>query len=213
MLKLWQLTSTNSLRGFPAVFLLAERLAVRLGAILRPISMTSDIKKKFLEAYEQNADALFRYCFFSVSDRETAIDIVQSAFMKTWDHIADGGEVMNFKAFIYKTVKNMIIDFYRSKKTVSLDVLKEDDNFDPASDEDVAERGADRMDGKIAFDLLQKLPDEYREIIVLRLVDNLSFKEIAAMSDQTENAAAVRFHRGLKKVKDLFNRDNNCDNR
>ena len=78
-----------------------------------------DTKNNFIKAYEQHVDALFHYCLFNISDREVAKDIVHDAFAKTWNYIVKGGHIDNMKAFLYKIIKNLIIDYYRKKKTLS----------------------------------------------------------------------------------------------
>lgn len=167
--------------------------------------MLEKITTSFTEAYEQNADALFRYAFFNVSNRELAKDLVQETFTKTWDYVASGKVITNLKAFLYKIMKNLIIDYYRSKKTSSLDILIEEENFDPPAENDDQEKAETRLDARIAFSILDKIPKEYREVIMMRCVEELSFKEIAYITEETENTVAVRYHRGLKKVKEIFN--------
>jgi len=87
-------------------------------------------QKDFLKAYDELSDALFRHSFFRVSNKEVALDMVQDAFMKTWNHIVGGKIIENYKAFLYHVMNNLIIDYYRKSKSSSLDVLL-DDGFDP----------------------------------------------------------------------------------
>ncbi|MES2060049.1 MAG: RNA polymerase sigma factor [Patescibacteria group bacterium] len=165
-----------------------------------------ETKNNFVKAYEEHVDALYRYTMFNVRDKESAKDIVQNTFTKTWNYIAMGGEIDNIKAFLYKTLKNLIIDYYRSKKSASLDTLMEDEYFDPPAPVEVSiEEHAESL---LAFKLLDKIPAEYKEVIMLRCVEGLSFKEIAHVLSEAENTVAVRFHRALKKVKELFHRKN-----
>ncbi|MFA6050186.1 MAG: RNA polymerase sigma factor [Candidatus Paceibacterota bacterium] len=164
-----------------------------------------DIKGNYIKAYDEYVDALFRYASFNVRDRETAKDIVSETFTKTWSYIAGGGQIENMKAFLYRTLKNLIIDHYRAKKAVSLDTLAEDEHFDPAAEPEVSiEEHAESM---LAFGLLDQIPQEYKDVVVMRCVQGLSFREIAVITSEQENTVAVRFHRALKKVKDLFNRE------
>ncbi len=165
-----------------------------------------DTKNNFIKAYEEHVDALFRHCLFSVRDKETAMDIVQDTFAKTWNYIVGGGEIQNIRAFLYKIMKNLIIDYYRKKKTDSLDAMQEDENFDPPAVVDVSIE--EHSESMIAFKLLDKIPKEHKDVIVMRCVEGLSFKEISHITNEGENTVAVRYHRGLKKVKELFNKKN-----
>ena len=158
-------------------------------------------EEKFKEAYDLHVDALFKYCSFKVSDRELAKDLVQETFMKTWSYVAGGGQVDSMKPFLFRTLGNLIIDHYRKKKSVSLDALAED-GFDPGEDE--TEALFDSLDGKRAAELIKDLPEEYSEVIFMRYIEEMSLDDIAAATGLTKNAATVRVHRGLQKLKTLF---------
>src|SRR4051812_6244882 len=108
------------------------------------------VKDDFLDAYNQYADAIFRYCFYKVSNRERAADLVQDTFTKTWIYLSNGKKVANLKAFLYKTANNLIIDWFRKKKMYSLDTLEEV-GFDPSFDN--RDRIVDHLDGEIALEV------------------------------------------------------------
>jgi RNA polymerase sigma-70 factor, ECF subfamily len=102
---------------------------------------------------------------------------------------------------LYRTANNLIIDYYRKKKSVSLDEMY-GEGFDPA----YAPQSEliNRLDGERAILYLQKIPDHYREIVLMRYVEELSIKEIAAILGETENNVSVRLHRALEKLKAIF---------
>ena len=52
--------------------------------------MRSSKEEEFLRAYEEFADAIFRHCYFRISDREVAKDLTQETFTRTWKYIVDG---------------------------------------------------------------------------------------------------------------------------
>ena len=88
------------------------------------------IEQKFLKAYDEYSDAIFRHCYFRVSDREKAKDLTQDTFTKTWEYVLKNGEVTDLRAFLYKVANNLIIDTYRKKKEDSLDDMMENSSFD-----------------------------------------------------------------------------------
>ena len=105
------------------------------------------------------------------------------------------------KAFIYRTANNLVIDYYRKKKTDSLDALS-DDGFDPMGDSE--EEIIHESEVGIARQVLEKLPPDDREILVFRYIDGLSIKEIAEAIEESENVVSVRLHRALQKAKKIF---------
>ncbi len=61
----------------------------------------SKMEEQFLFAYEQFADAIYRYCFFRVANNAiVAEDLVQEAFTKSWQYMCAGNEVKNLRAFL-----------------------------------------------------------------------------------------------------------------
>ena len=163
-------------------------------------------KAQFTAAYEEHADALFRFSFFKLSDRELAQDTLQETFTKTWLFIAKGGKVDNFKAFLYRTMSNLIIDEYRKRKPIdSLETMGEDGGFEAPFDD--TESWFNKADGERAMKLIGQIPDPYNEAVFMRYVEDLSLQEIAEITGETENAISVRVHRGLEKLKKLYNHE------
>jgi len=162
-------------------------------------------EERFLIAFEEYNDALFRHAFIRVSDREKAVDIVHDTYTKVWSYIRDGYEVDSFRPFLYKVLNNLIIDEYRKRKESSLDALLELEGVDEGSFDDLNESSVETLvatiDGKKAFALIEELPDQYREVIILRFVDQLGPREISELIEETENVISVRLHRGLKMLR------------
>ena len=170
------------------------------------------VEDVFTDAYDQNADALFRHCYFRVSNRERALEIVQDTFMKVWDKVSKGEEIKNYRAYLFRVLNNLIIDEYRKKKSVSLDALLEKEGVTEGSFEDLREGGleemVDALETSLESEKLQKvltqLPDNYRQVITLRYIDELTPKEIASVLKETENVVSVRIHRGIKKLQSIM---------
>ena len=161
---------------------------------------------RFLKAFEDYSDALFRHASIRVSDREKAIDIVHDTFTKVWSYARAGHQIDSYRSFLYKVLNNLIIDEYRKRKEVSLDALLSVEGVDegsfPELSESTDEALAATIDGRKAFELLVELPDVYREVIIMRFVDELGPREISELIEESENVVSVRIHRGLKLLRD-----------
>jgi RNA polymerase sigma-70 factor (ECF subfamily) len=144
------------------------------------------------------------YALFKVRDRAVSEDLVQDTFMKTWKYLVRGGKIEMMKAFLYHILNNLIIDEYRKHKTASLDVLLEK-GYEPAVHH--TEKLIDMLDGKAAILLIQQLPVAYQKVMRMRHVQDLTLKEMSLITGQSTNSLAVQLHRGLAKLKILYNRE------
>jgi RNA polymerase sigma-70 factor (ECF subfamily) len=161
----------------------------------------NETEKLFLKLYDENAEALFRYCYFRVSSREIAEDLMQESFMRVWNYLAEGNTIDTPKAFLYRIASNLIIDHYRHKKEMSLDTLVEG-GYDPVGEG--ASSITDFASAQHLLRLLDELDSQSREILTLRYVSDLSVTDIAKVIGQSENVVSVRIHRAIEKLKKLF---------
>lgn len=159
-------------------------------------------EEQFLRAFEEYSDALFRHASLRVNDREKAIDTVHDTFTKVWMYVKNGQKIDSYRPFLYKVLNNLIIDTYRKQKELSLDALLEQEGITEGTfaelSENTTEALASTIDGKQAFALLATLPDIYREVLILKFVDELGPREISQLIEETENVVSVRIYRGLK---------------
>ena len=162
-------------------------------------------EERFLAAFDEYSDALYRHAAIRLSNQERAIDVVHDTFTKVWSYLRAGHQIDTFRPFLYKVLNNLIIDEYRKKTDVSLDALLEAEGVDEGSFQDLTEHTVESLaatiDGKKAFALLAELPDQYREVIIYRFVDELGPREISELIEESENVVSVRLHRGLKLLR------------
>src|SRR3972149_8069440 len=106
----------------------------------------------YLKAYDEYADAIYRYCLFRVFNEEKAKDSPQDSFLRTWDYLANGRQIENIRAFLYRVATNLIIDQSRKKREESLDVLQEP-GFEQGFEE--LDRIEANMDSEQFFEIFQ----------------------------------------------------------
>jgi RNA polymerase sigma-70 factor (ECF subfamily) len=159
----------------------------------------------FISSFDEYSDVLFRHAVFRLSDRERAKDVVQDTFMKTWKFISEGGVIDEYRSFLYRVLNNLIIDEYRKKKTSSLDEILESDHVQEGDFPelvDLSHKDTVRsIDAEKVYDLLTHVPDQYAQVVTMRFIDELSPKEIAIITGESENVISVRLHRALKALK------------
>ena len=164
-------------------------------------------EKVFMESYEEFSDAIFRYALFQTSNKETALDITQDTFIKTWQYLQKGAEVENIKAFLYRVAKNLIIDHRRKKKSSSLDQILEA-GVDFTEEENVLEEKEKdfekAQDKERVLKAIEKIDEKYKEILLMRYIEEMSIKEIGDILDKSQNHVSVMLHRGVEKLKKLL---------
>jgi RNA polymerase sigma-70 factor, ECF subfamily len=179
------------------------RASVRDQSTTEPLS--GNHEERFLKAFDEYSDALFRHASIRLSDRERAVELTHDTFLKAWGYTRSGHEIESYRPFLYKILNNLIIDEYRKRKEDSLDALLEREGVDEGSFEELhtssLEVVVDTMDARRAVEAIAGLPDTYREVLTLRFVDGLTPKEISLLIEETENVVSVRLHRGIKALK------------
>lgn len=163
-------------------------------------------KKQFEKAYEEHARGILRHAYFKVKDKEAAEDMVQETFFKAWRNIVDEeGEIKNIRAFLYKILNNTIIDYYRTKKeTYSLEQSFEE-NENLAIEENTDEKRLDdEMDNLKLKKYLSEIKEEYREILIMKYMDDLSVNEISKITNRSPVNVRVTIHRALLSLKKRY---------
>lgn len=164
----------------------------------------AELEKGFLEAYERHTDAIFRYCYFKLSSRESAQDAVQEVFLRYWRYLREGKRVNYPQALLFTIASNYVKDQYRKKKSIPLSAFEskdEEQGFDVADESHDHEREAEY---KLALRSFASLPDNDRLLLQLRFVEDLPVKDIAAMLSERENTIAVRLSRAIAQLRITF---------
>ena len=159
-------------------------------------------EKEFMDAYTQHADAIYRHCYFRVYSEDLAKDLTQETFIKTWKYIIQGKEIKNIKSFLYRVAVNLIIDNSRKKVSVAFDQIKEKEvSIRLYSMESSM---LDDLEIKEIIAMVKKLDKKYRDIILMRYIDQLSPSEIAEVLGISTNAASVKLNYALKKLREII---------
>ncbi|HLD81596.1 MAG TPA: sigma-70 family RNA polymerase sigma factor [Patescibacteria group bacterium] len=161
-------------------------------------------KRNFITCYDLYASKIFRHCYFRMyNNKELAADTTQEVFLKAWNYISNGNIVKNHKSFLYKIANNLIIDYSRKKKELSVEKMIEESGvqFQDSSQEQSIELNAEISEMR---DVLDKIPKVYREVLIMRYVDDLRVKDIARILDVNPSLVSVRIYRGIRKLKRLL---------
>lgn len=160
---------------------------------------------QFEQIYKDTADMVFRFCLVKVSDREVALDLTQEVFTRLYQTMRAGKVLERPKAWLFAILKNLIIDWYRKKKPMSLEMMMEKDEraFEPA-DERSYEGIALSAEAQLVIRTFEKLGEDFREVLYLRYVEELEPKEIAHALGLSANLVSVRISRGMEELREIL---------
>ena len=153
---------------------------------------------------------VYSYIYYSVKNQELAEDLFQEVFMKIIVHLRSGKYQENgkFYAWVMRVAHNLIIDTFRKdidEKIISNDETEQDLFNDPSlavNDNREQEMIKEQMVSDIK-ELIAKLPESQRQVLLMRYYEDMSFKEIAQKTNCSINTALGRMRYALINLKKM----------
>jgi RNA polymerase sigma-70 factor (ECF subfamily) len=144
-----------------------------------------------------------------VKDRDAAQDLFQETFIKVVREIKLGKyvEQNHFSAWLYRIAYNLTISAIRKSKAMPFDSAKSDFNpfdFILSNDDSNEDKFIKENNANIIKILIQKLPEEQREVVIMRYYSNMSFAEIAEVTNVSLNTSLGRMRYALAKLRKLI---------
>ena len=160
-----------------------------------------------LKRYESK---VFSYIFYSVKNQELAEDLFQDVFIKIVVRLKNRqySENGKFSSWMMRIVHNHLIDYYRTStadKVISNDATEADlfNNAEIAVNENREKEMIDQQTLKEVKELIAMLPENQREVLMMRVYDELSFKEIAEKTNCSINTALGRMRYAIINLRQL----------
>ena len=167
-------------------------------------------KAAFAELFTRYEGRIFGYVYRMVGDRAWAEDIAQEAFIQAHQYLNRLGPPYDFKSWVYRIAGNMALDgLRRSRHEVPLPDWDAGEVSGPEP-ADQHRAGAPEDQARLAevravvWHIIHQLPDNYRQILVLREIDGLSYNEIAAVAGISLDNVRVTLHRARLQFRDLY---------
>lgn len=152
----------------------------------------------FEELYAEYVSAIYKFVYYRTSHKQTAEDVTSEVFMKALGRIQQFDESKGtFQSWLYAIARNSVVDHYRTKKeTVDIEEAHEvGENHDLGGHVDRARE----LEKVRAY--LETLPEDQREIVMLRVWDDLSYQQIAEIVGKSEAACKMTFSRAIGKLR------------
>lgn len=148
--------------------------------------------------YQGYVDRIYRFIYRRTAQRELTEDLTSVTFMKAMEKIHQYKNNKGvFAAWLYSIARNCITDHYRSHK----DMQDIETVWDLASQEDVTQTVDDRVNFDTLKTALAGLAPDKRDIVMMRVWDGLSYKEIAQITGKSEANCKVIFSRTIQSLK------------
>lgn len=160
----------------------------------------SEMKRSFEDLFAEYADVIYRLCLFKTSNEDVAHDLTQETFLRLWRAMSGDQPVLKPKQYLYQIARNLIIDHYKKMKSVSLDQMMEE-GFDTGEKDP---KIGLQSELSLLRSAIEKLEEDYREVIYMRFVEDMGVGDIAEALDISANLVSVRLNRGKQKLEELF---------
>jgi RNA polymerase sigma-70 factor (ECF subfamily) len=157
-------------------------------------------KSAFGELYDRYYSRVYGYCFRLLGDRDRVEDIVQTVFLKALESVASLDRPELFYYWLFSIARNEVYAGFRKSRT-NTTVQLTDEVWDTNTPQDIYAEQETAIHLEKALDHLKP---EYREILILRHFERLSYVEIAAVTGDSLSAVESRLFKARKVLVKLL---------
>jgi len=153
------------------------------------------------QLYDRFGEAMYRYLAVKLGSPDDAEDVLQEVFYRLVKYSFRLRFVRDPRAFAFRIARNEASRFLQRKVSVEKAAAPAAVAADSLGR---SYAGPGALSDKAVAEALARIPEEQREVIILRVFEGLSFKEIASVSGQSINTVASRYRYGLEKMRTLM---------
>ena len=159
--------------------------------------------------YDRHYDAVYRYCYYRVSDVTLAQDLTSEVFVRMVDKL-DTYRVRGrpLLAWLYTIARNLVTDLHRKTEQAMQVPLEEATTIGQDGRRELA-RGVDRrLQADCLAAALVHLTENQRQVILLRFMEDYRNGQVARILDKSEGAIKALQHRALKSLRRALEKEN-----
>ncbi|MCH5343675.1 MAG: sigma-70 family RNA polymerase sigma factor [Acetatifactor sp.] len=150
------------------------------------------------EIYKENAKIVYHFLLSLCRDRDLAEDMTQETFLQAYRSLERYDGSCKLSSWLCQIAKHLYYqNLAKWGKELPVDLTEADEADTSPQPEETVLRRLELLD---VLKEMQKLPQQTREVMYLRLIGSLSFKEIGEILGKSENWARVTFYRGKEKL-------------
>jgi len=154
-------------------------------------------------------DKIFRYIMrISGVPKEDVEDILQDVFLSAYKNINDFDTNLKFSSWLYRIAHNKTISFWRKVKVRPKTITTDDDEIvlHLASNEDIAKELNRKMEAEELRKALNSLNENYREVLMLKFIEDKSYQEISDILEKPMGTVATLINRAKKQFREMANK-------
>lgn len=153
-----------------------------------------------IEFYNLFAGKIRNICFRYSKDIEETKDLLQESFIKIFSNLDKAPEINLLEFWIKRIAINVSINYYNSKKK---EIVSTTDDLDKLNviDRDLEDIDEDNYNAQEIMKILQTLPEEYKVVFTLSVIDEYKHKDIAEMLNISESNSKTRLMRARNLIK------------
>ena len=156
----------------------------------------------FVAIYNRYKQGIYAYSLRMLRDEKEAEDVMQDTFLKAYEYRNKLIDIQSLRAWLFTVARNKCLNRIRLKKSHGNERLEE--NYLPVISVAAGGRLEKHELAKVVSDGLSKLSDDYREVIILREYQNLSYDEICLVTHSSLNAVKSRLFKARKKLAEII---------
>lgn len=154
--------------------------------------------------YDLYAASIYRFLLGNLGNPQEAEDLTTEVFVRVWRALPEYEDTgYPFSAYLFRVARNLLIDTYRSQGRKEPLISIEDAGLEEVLP-DPEQKLPDPHEYDTLHKALQALREDYREVLVLRFLNDLSVDEISAIMNRSEGAVRVLQHRALNAVRNII---------
>jgi RNA polymerase sigma-70 factor (ECF subfamily) len=156
----------------------------------------------FVTLYSRYKRSIYVFCVKMLMDAEAARDCVQEVFLRMYERRDQLIHPERFSSWLFAIARNQCLTYHRSARN---DVVEDVDFESLRSTEDGPDQSLERQERiRLVDRYLLRLKMEYREVLILREFQNLSYREIAEILGETESAIKSRIFKARQRLFELL---------
>ncbi len=158
-------------------------------------------KECFGQLYDHYTAQIYRFILLKVTNRHEAEDLTHDVFLSAWQSLRGyKSQGFPFSSWLYQIARNKVIDHYRTKKShLSVDSLEEN----AVKLVDMTENNLEKI---LSLEVIQKamrnLGPEQQDVLIMKFIEDLPHRDIAATLGKSEGAVRLIQHRALNALRE-----------